>query len=50
MASVFLALALGVRASAVAVVAGLTARDKVIRVDGLSESEAAARLAGVVAG
>lgn len=42
--------ALGVRPSAVTVVGGLAARDKVIRVDGLSESEASARLAGVVAG
>ena len=36
--------ALGVRASAVSVVAGLTARDKVVRVDGLAEADLRRRL------
>ena len=42
-----IAKALGVRASAVAVVAGRTSRDKVVRVEGVSEAELRRRLAGV---
>ena len=45
-----LAKALGVRSSAVEVVSGRTARDKLIRVAGLSVKEAERRLGDVLAG
>ena len=45
-----LARILGVRASAVSVARGERGRDKLIRIDGLSRDEIAARLAGVKEG
>ena len=45
-----LARALGVRASAVTVIAGKASRDKVVRIDGLTVSDARKRLATALAG
>ncbi|MFW6164418.1 MAG: DUF167 domain-containing protein [Planctomycetota bacterium] len=44
-----LAKALGVRSSAVTIVAGQASRDKTVQVDGLSQAEARRRLAKLAA-
>ena len=44
-----LAEALGVRPSAVEIVAGLASRQKIVRIEGLSAEEARRRLAGILA-